>query len=99
MKITVNDNIITMANTSNIQTLTWTHIDDYFPFMTENNFARNFCVTFSCLGILLAPASLFTVIWFERFGSDRKRTLLNMLFSLACYECAVFIVLVQVRLT
>ena len=77
-------------------TFSWKHTEDYFPFMTETSFLKIFSVTFSCLGILLGPAALFSIIWFERFGSDKKRTLLNLLFSISCWECAIFVFLVQI---
>ncbi len=49
-----------------------------------------------CDGILLGPLALYSIIWFERFGSDEKRTLLNMLFSMICWTCIGFCLCIQV---
>ena len=38
---------------------------------------------------------LYSIIWFEKFGSDKKRTILNMFASLFCWECIKFMLLVQ----
>ena len=50
----------------------------------------------SVLVAILGPPLLFAVIWFERFGSDKKRTLLNMLVNMKCWTAIAFIVLGQV---
>ena len=69
---------------------------DYFPFMTKHNPERITCLIVSCLGIILGPIFLYSIIWFERFGSDKKRTLLNMLFSMTCWTALIFIICIQV---
>ncbi len=70
--------------------------NDYFPFMTEQNTARITCLIISCLGIIFGPIVLYSIIWFERFGSDKKRTLLNMLFSMTCWTALIFIICIQI---
>jgi len=69
---------------------------DYFSFMTETSALKSFCVLFSVMGIILGPLALYSIIWFERFGSDKKRTLLNMLFSMICWTCIGFCLCIQV---
>ena len=50
----------------------------------------------SVLVALLGPPLLFAIIWFERFGSDKKRTMLNMLVNMNCWTSISFIILGQV---
>ena len=50
----------------------------------------------SVLVTIFGPPLLFAVIWFERFGSDKKRTLLNMLVNMNCWTGIAFIILGQV---
>lgn len=60
------------------------NVTDYYPFMTDNNAVKWVTWVFGFFVALTGPCALYSVIWFERFGSDRKRTLLNMLFSQSC---------------
>ena len=53
-------------------------------------------LAFAILSTLLCPLALYSVIWFERFGSDSKRTLLNMLASLGCWSIIEFIIFVEI---
>ena len=64
---------------------------DLYPFMTDNNVVKWAAWAFSFFVTLIGPIALYSVIWFERFGSDRKRTLLNMLFSQACTSGITYI--------
>ena len=50
----------------------------------------------SVLVTIFGPPLLFAVIWFERFGSDKKRTLLNMLVNMNCWTGIAFIILGQI---
>ena len=50
----------------------------------------------SVLVTIFGPPLLFAVIWFERFGSDKKRTLLNMLVNMNCWTGIAFLILGQV---
>ena len=50
----------------------------------------------SVLVTIFGPPLLFAVIWFERFGSDKKRTLLNMLVNMNCWTSIAFIILGQI---
>lgn len=67
---------------------------DYFLFMTNSSLLRNICVVFSCICLIVGPLALYSIIWFEKFGSGQKRTLLNMLFSMTCWICIGFAVFV-----
>ena len=85
------ENLTNSTNHSEIENNT-----DYFSFMMEPSASKYFCVLFSVMGILLGPLALYSIIWFERFGSDKKRTLLNMLFSMICWTCIGFCLCIQV---
>ena len=67
-----------------------TDVTDFYPFMTDNNAAKWTLWAFSCIITTTGPLAFYSVIWFERYGSDRKRTLLNMLFSQFCWICIGF---------
>ena len=68
-----------------------TNVTDFYPFMTDSNTVKWVAWAFSCLVAITGPCALYSVIWFERFGSDRKRTLLNMLFSQSCTAGIVYV--------
>ena len=55
-----------------------------------------FSLLLSVLVAILGPPLLFAVIWFERFGDDKKRTLLNMFVNMTCWTGIGFIILGQV---
>ena len=69
---------------------------DFFPFTTDRNTERITSLVISCSGIIFEPPVLYSIIWFERFGSDKKRTLLNMIFSMICWLFIAFFIFVQV---
>lgn len=62
-----------------------TSMSDSYPSFTENNPERIACLTFSIVTFLLGLPSLYSIIFYEHFGSDKKRTLLNMLVSMICW--------------
>jgi len=68
---------------------------DFFQVLMENNLTKIMCLLVSLLGIIFGPMFLYIVIWFEKFGSDKKRTLLNRFASMFCWECIKFMLLVQ----
>ena len=82
-----------MASLIENQTLNAT---DFYPFMTDNNAVKWAALAFSLLFTLTGPCALYSVIWFDRFGSDNKRTLLNMLFSQMCWTIIAYIFLAQI---
>ncbi len=47
----------------------------------ENNIFKNVSIVFAIVSAFTGPALLYGIIWFEKFGSDIKRTLLNRLVS------------------
>ena len=69
---------------------------DLFPFMTDNTAAKWTAWAFSCFLTVIAPCALYSVIWYERFGSDKKRTLVNMLFAQMCWTTIAFMYSVHI---
>ena len=49
--------------------------------------SKTFTITTSSLLTFNDIALLYGAIWFERFGSDNKRTLVNRLFTSLCWTC------------
>jgi len=45
---------------------------------------------------LLGPPFLYSIVWFEKYGSDEKRTLLNRLVSKNCLNGISFLILTQI---
>ncbi len=52
-------------------------------------------IVLSVLLSLIAIPSLYGIIWFERFGSDSKRTLINQLFAYVCWYLMALILCLQ----
>jgi hypothetical protein len=48
-------------------------------------------IVLSVLLSLIVLPSLYGIIWFERFGSDSKRTLINQLFASVCWYLMILI--------
>jgi hypothetical protein len=44
-------------------------------------FALVASIVFSCFGVIVNSFLLYGIVWYERFGSDNKRTLMNKLES------------------
>ena len=69
---------------------------DYFSGLLNDNWWKTVGLTISCFGIIASPLILFSIIWFEKYGNDNKRTLLNMFVSLYCWAVIEFVLFVQV---
>jgi hypothetical protein len=54
--------------------------NDFFVGLVENRISKISSVIFSALGSYLCIGMLYSIIWYEKFGSDSKRTLINRLF-------------------
>ena len=59
--------------------------EDSYPSLTENHYEKIICLIFSIFTLVVAPPLLYSIIWFERFGSDAKRSLLDMLLARNCW--------------
>ena len=59
--------------------------NDYFSGLFENRVSKVFSLAFSWFGSIVCIGMLYSIIWYERFGSDYKRTLINRLFVFFWY--------------
>jgi len=68
---------------------------DFYPALTDNNPIRITCLVTCLVTILLGFPFHLGVLWFERFGSDKKRTILNMLVSEVIWLMVGFVAVIQ----
>ncbi len=68
---------------------------DFFVELFESGVSKTICLTYSLLTVPILVLTLLSIIWYEKFCSDAKRTLLNRFLSSACWTCIEFVVLVQ----
>ena len=66
-----------------------------FDLMDSGNMYKTASVTFSIFSIVFMLASIAVVIWYERFGSDKRRTLINILVTALGYNNIGLFVVVQ----
>ena len=69
---------------------------DYFHGLMEPKLSRIIFMTFSVFLNLACIALSYSVIWYERFGVNIKRTIMNQLFSQQCWTGIEFILMVTV---
>jgi hypothetical protein len=67
---------------------------DYFLNLFENGPSKTLFMGLSMFLMLVSLVLCYSIIWFERFGVDVKRTILNQLLSLQCWTLAEFILCV-----
>ena len=66
-----------------------------FSALTENNPLQILSLTIAITCTLICPPLLYAVIWFEKFGSDKKRTLINKLVAINCWNSIGYLIFVQ----
>ena len=69
---------------------------DYFSGLFENGPSITVGVIFSIILTLFIIPILLSVIWYEKFGSDKKRTILNKLVASVCWSAIHYSLLGQV---
>ncbi len=57
--------------------------EDFFSFMMDENPARTFSLIFSSVCALVVPIVQYSLVWFDKYGSDHRRTFENMM-KLTC---------------
>ena len=88
-----NQTVCQVPDDSNNNTATST---DYFAAVFESRVSKISAVSFSAVaGLILLPL-VYVIIWFERFGSNLKRTFLNKMVSALCWTCFEWFFIVQV---
>ena len=68
---------------------------DLYSGLTESNLPLILSLIFACLTLIIIPIFLFSIIWFEKFGPDNRRTLLNKLHVCGCWCSLEYIMLAQ----
>ena len=69
--------------------------ENHFEAVLENhNFAKLYYIVFSFLVVIFASPLYYGIIWYERFGHDNKRTLVNQLSSFFCMVIIAYILIV-----
>ena len=58
--------------------------EDVFETLDANNPYKLIAVTFSIFSIIFVTPAFYSIIWYEHFGSDKKRTIINKLVSSIC---------------
>ena len=68
---------------------------DLYPSLTASSMPHNISIATAFASVIIGPPFLFGIIWFERFGSDKKRTLLNMFATKVCWTNILLLVIVR----
>ena len=59
--------------------------EDFYYKLYESNVAKNLCLVAALIFTLTLLPALTGIILFENFGSDKKRTIINMMITSMCY--------------
>ncbi len=72
------------------------NVTQFFAELTSSQpVLRVTCLVFALATSLVVPVFLYSIIWYERYGSDNKRTLLNKFASLACWAAIEYYLVAQ----
>jgi hypothetical protein len=69
---------------------------DYFSELFANRPTKILAVVFSGIGGSLLICLIYGIIWFEHFGSDKKRTVINKLLASFCWACFEWFFAIQI---
>ena len=67
---------------------------DFFSEIFENYLSKILTVTFAIVSAPFIIFALYGIIWYEQYGHDLKRTIINKLFASTCWVGIEFILLV-----
>ena len=67
---------------------------DYFAIAFQNSPLKTCTLTITIICLIILIPTGYGIIWFEHYGSDKKRTLINRLFSSLCWTSLQYYVLV-----
>jgi len=56
-----------------------------FSQLFENNPSKIFSISLTVILVVILTFGNFGIVWYEKFGSDKKRTLINKLFASVCW--------------
>ena len=74
----------------NINMNTTNYNQSSFDGLLQNRMSKTLSIIFSFLSVPFIVALLYGIIWFERFGTDNKRTLINKLVASQCWAFIQF---------
>ena len=60
--------------------------EDFYYKLYESNAAKNTSIVAAFIFSLFIVPELIGIIVFEKFGSDKKRTIINMMITSMCYS-------------
>ena len=58
--------------------------DNFFSQLFERQFSLTASMTFAIVATATVPLFMYSIIWYEQYGNDNRRTLVNKFASLAC---------------
>jgi hypothetical protein len=64
---------------------------DFFDKLTENNILKISSFLFLIISCIVSIPASYGIIWFEKFGSDHRRTIVNRLVSSMCWTFIIHI--------
>ena len=70
--------------------------EDFFSGVFENRPSKIIFMTFTIVAIPAVLLLLYSIIWYERFGLDVKRTIVNKLTSSFCWIAIQFVIFVNI---
>ena len=59
--------------------------EDFYFKLLESNVAKNLSIALAVVFVVLVIPGVIGIIMFEKFGSDKKRTIVNKFISSMCY--------------
>ena len=68
---------------------------DFFAGAFQNGPLKVFAILITILCVIFLVSSGYGMIWYERYGSDKKRTLINRLFTSTCWTGIQFYTLIM----
>jgi hypothetical protein len=69
---------------------------DFYASMTEDKATKSVCLAFAVTACVVTVVNLYSAIWYGKFGSDVKGTLINKIVVRICWTALEYYVIVQV---
>ena len=69
--------------------------EDFFSFLMLNSPTKVISVTGAIASFTVVPFLLYSIIWYDKFGSDKCRTFLNMITSSICWLFIEYLLTIQ----
>ena len=69
--------------------------DDYFAFIMIRSNVAKVSITICTLCVIFIPILCYSIIWFDSYGSNKKRTFINMITSAGCFTTIEYFYFIQ----